>query len=431
MNAFASLSDGALSSFASMLREARATTSKLEKQAIIKAALEGGHSFAIAGLLKYALSPYIRFGVAQIPDPIAGEISSLLADERLRRCTSLFDRLATRQVTGNAAKVEIGLLLGSLPIEEREVVFNILSKDLRAGFSESTVNKARPDTVPVFSCQLALSEMPDITRLSYPVLVEPKYDGVRCIAVKSAGVVSLFSRNGIPFDNFAEIEEALAAGMPDDYVFDGEVLHADRLGEVGFKLVMKRAKASRGKSDDIPLCYQAFDGMSLQDWSEQRCERIAEERGGWTRHLIETGFPAGGAVRATPFRKCYAAAEVEAYYAELVAAGFEGVIIKGVNGKYTFKRNASWLKLKPFDTVDLVVVGTTEGNGKYAGTLGTLVAEGHIGTSSGVVRVKTEVGSGFTDAQRGELWANRQLLVGMVVEVRYQDVTWADGSETY
>jgi ATP-dependent DNA ligase len=430
-----------LSVFAEMLAKVEATSSKNEKQAIIASYITPDHDRArtLRDLLNLALSPYIRFGVAGAPPADPQSVVMTGEHDRAHRYFAMgiriLDNLATRKLTGNDARETLALYFGALnpdwpsPISEREAFKRILLKDLRAGFSESTVNKARKGTVPVFDCQLAASEMPNIDELQYPVGVEPKYDGVRTIAIKKGGVVTLFSRNGIPFTNFAEIEEELAKRMPDGIVLDGEVLHRDLLGDAGFKLVMKRAKADRGKNVEYPVRYQMFDYMPLKAWEALRCTTQFIDR---REALVDTCSSMGllGApdslLRVTESLVAENASDLQSIYEEYVAQGFEGVIVKELDGLYTFKRNKTWQKLKPFATADLVVIGAVEGTGKYVGMLGALIVAGeHEGK-----KIETEVGSGFTDEQRASFWGMLPLH-GRIAEVRYQDITKAEDSETY
>jgi DNA ligase-1 len=414
-----------LHTFASLLTEASATKSKKDKQAIVGRFISANGE-SIKHLLRLSLSPYITFGVKKWPESLACDPNLYKPAEHYELALKLLDRLAKRELTGNEATSSVSMLLSLFPddgdVSVREALRRVILKDLRADFSESTVNKAAPGTIPVFECQLAASEMPNLDDLKYPVLVEPKYDGVRTIAMKRNGVVTLYSRNGIPFENFEELREVLTGRMMDNCVLDGEILHAQMLGDEGFKRVMKRAKADPGKNVvENPIRYQVFDAMALEQWDKQSCPHDQLRRRQFVEAHVQYINVAHSAT-ATPGKVCENATEVQSYYQELVDKGFEGVIIKKVDATYDFKRSKTWQKLKPFDTIDLKIVGTVGGTGKYEGMLGALVCEGtHEGKT-----IHTEVGSGFTDADRRADWP-----IGSNVEVRYQDITLADGSSVH
>jgi DNA ligase-1 len=104
---------------------------------------------------------------------------------------------------------------------------------------------------------------------------------------------------------------------------------------------------------------------------------------------------------------------------QAVAGGYEGIMIKDPEAVYECKRSTAWLKLKPFIEVSLTVIGVEEGTGKNAGRLGALIVEG---TDDGKL-IRTNVGSGLTDAQRDEIWTAKDSVIGQIVEVRADAAT--------
>ena len=114
------------------------------------------------------------------------------------------------------------------------------------------------------------------------------------------------------------------------------------------------------------------------------------------------------------------------YMKEMVEAGYEGVMIKEVDAPYECKRTTSWLKMKPFIEVSLAVVSVEEGTGRNQGRLGALICEGHDDGKF----IRVNVGSGFTDEQRSELWQAKDSLVEQIVEVRADAMTQSQDSES-
>jgi DNA ligase-1 len=401
-----------LALFNQVVNQAAATSSKTEKQEIIRKALNDNGD--LGRLFELALSPYITFGVAKLPDPTPPQGPVVVSPETY--AMALLDDLAARRATGHLARDEIGRVRGRLDQEQREAFDKILLKDLRAGFSESTVNKARPGTVPVFECQLAPSKLAVLADLKFPIYAEPKFDGYRTIAIKKAGAVTLYSRNGGLFDNFAEVEDFLTSEMRDNTVLDGEMMSPN-----GFLALQSRAKSERGKHADIPIYYQVFDGMALADWEAQDCLTRFGHR--HNELALDVDRMGSTLVRLTDNAYCEGLLEVEAFYAQCLSLGLEGIMLKQPGGGYTFKRNATWMKMKPFDTADLQVYDLTEGKGKYSGMLGALRCSGtHHGKF-----IDVNV-SGMNDALRVEIWTNPDDYLKQWVEVKYQDITQSDGS---
>jgi ATP-dependent DNA ligase len=89
-------------------------------------------------------------------------------------------------------------------------------------------------------------------------------------------------------------------------------------------------------------------------------------------------------------------------------------MLKPLDGLYALgDRVPYWLKLKPFESVEMTVVGSIEGLGQHVGRLGALTCRSAAG-------VEVSVGGGFTHEERDSLWAVRDALPGRIVEVKVQ-----------
>jgi hypothetical protein len=84
--------------------------------------------------------------------------------------------------------------------------------------------------------------------------------------------------------------------------------------------------------------------------------------------------------------------------------GFEGLVLRQGN---------RWIKVKPEETYDTIICSAIEGRGKHVGRLGIVTTP--LGN----------VGSGFSDQERCELWAIAQAggLIGQVIEVSCMEFT--------
>jgi DNA ligase-1 len=87
----------------------------------------------------------------------------------------------------------------------------------------------------------------------------------------------------------------------------------------------------------------------------------------------------------------------EAFLAETLKRGHEGVVVKGLDAAYSAgRRGASWLKVKPVHTLDLVVLAAEWGHGRRTGKLSNL----HLGarSSDGSFAMLGKTFKGMTDA---------------------------------
>lgn len=242
---------------------------------------------------------------------------------------------------------------------------------------------------PMLACPAPV----DLAKIKYPVAVEVKWDGVRCIAINIEGKVALYSRNMKVFGNFEELRGFLEGEMEPNTVWDGEIVSSD------FQKLMTRVHAEEGKNDDVEIEYKIFDILTLQEWKRGRSDRAYVNR-----RVIDVDYALADNED-----------ELRTYYQEALANGYEGVIIKNLLSPYISGKSNYWLKLKPTDTADLFIMGFEEGKGKYKGKLGALLCE--------YGKVKAKVGTGFTDAQRERMWESKDRLLGKMIEVEFQSVT--------
>lgn len=115
------------------------TSGKNDKLELLKAHV-GNDTFQRT--LIYMLNPFITYGIR--PERASQFGSAEFTDSTW----DLLDQLAARELTGNRAKDAVQQALASLNADSSELLWRIISKDPRAGFSESSVNKVHPGLIP-------------------------------------------------------------------------------------------------------------------------------------------------------------------------------------------------------------------------------------------------------------------------------------------
>jgi DNA ligase-1 len=400
--------------------------SRLDKEAIILAQAEAGNREFFEGL-NLAYNAMITFGLKQIPEKKDEDGPGLPWDSFTLALTGF----VTRNVTGNTARDMIQAMMNSATKSQWNGWYRrILIKDMRAGFSENTVNKVVEKkfpqyAIPVFSCQLAHDSANHESKVAGKKLIEVKLDGVRVITIAYAdGRVDMFSRNGKELANFPHIKEQISnvvkqkgSSKSMDIVLDGEIMSSsfqDLMKQVHRKDNVEAGDAVLNLFDVLPLedfekgSYdkdQTTRSSMVSFWVEQNKELLPNVTA-LSNELVDLDTEEG----QTRFREINAKA---------VAGGYEGIMIKEPSAKYECKRSVAWLKLKPFIEVSLAVVAVEEGTGKNVGKLGALVCEGEDDGR----QIRVNVGSGFTDNNRDTYWGGRDTLIGNIVEVRADAVT--------
>jgi DNA ligase-1 len=373
----------------------------------------------------------ITFGLKQIPEKTDEDGSGLDWDS----FTLIITGFVNRSFTGNLARDTVANMMKSATKAQWNGWYRrILIKDMRAGFSENTVNKVVEKkwpnyAIPVFSCQLAHDSANHESKVSGQKLIEVKLDGVRVITiVYPSGRVDQFSRNGKELVNFPHVTEQISAVVkktppPYPIVLDGEIMSSsfqDLMKQVHRKSDVKANDAILNLFDMCPLedfekgfwdKSQTVRSQMVQTWVEQNNELLPNVTC-LANELVDLDTDAGQL-------------RYKEINAQAVAGGYEGIMIKDPEAGYKCKRSVAWLKLKPFIEVSLTVVAVEEGTGKNIGRLGALVCEGKDDGKDIIVNV----GSGFTDSDRDSFWSSREELIGHVVEVRADAITQnQDGS---
>jgi DNA ligase-1 len=398
--------------------------SRLDKEAIVLAQAEAGNTEFFEGL-RLCYDSMITFGLKQIPEKTDEDGPGLPWDSFALALTGF----TTRNVTGNTARDMIQAMMKSATKSQWNGWYRrILIKDMRAGFSENTVNKVvgkkYPQyAIPVFSCQLAHDSANHESKVTGKKLIEVKLDGVRVITiVHPDGRVDQFSRNGKELVNFPHVTEQISAVVKKDpppyaLVLDGEIMSSS------FQDLMTQVhRKSDVKANDAVL--NLFDFVPLEDFEKGIWDKSQTLRSQMVQAWVEKNH------QSLPNVTCLAnelvdldTDEGQLRYKEInaqaVAGGYEGIMIKDPDAGYECKRSVAWLKLKPFIEVSLTVVGVEEGTGKNVGRLGALIVEG---TDDGKL-ISTNVGSGLTDNDRVVYWNNADAIIGDIVEVRADAIT--------
>lgn len=402
--------------------------SRLNKEAILEAEARAGNDELFEGM-RLALDPMITFGVKKVPKH-GGPDGQGLPWVAFR---ALADSLAERKLTGDAARDAIELCLKSAKKTEwNDWYMRILTKDLRCGVSEATVNKVTKKInpkymIPVFECQLAHDSANHESKVCGKKLIEVKLDGVRVLTiVYPDGRVNQYSRNGKELVNFGHIKEQfekVAAGLTEPWVFDGEIMSSsfqDLMKQVHRKSDVQANDSVLNLFDCIPLAmFKTGKWKATQTFRSEHLAKFVEHYKDTLTSVQVVGQELVDLDTAKGQRR------YKEINASAIAGGYEGIMLKDVDAPYECKRSVAWLKLKPFIEVSLEVTAVEEGTGKNEGRLGALVCEG---VDDGKA-IRVNVGSGFTDNHRIDYWAGKDSVIGAVVEVRADAVTQnQDGS---
>jgi DNA ligase-1 len=396
-----------------VIEKLESDNSRLFKESVIREQAEAKNTEFFRGC-KAALDKLRTFGLKQVPESTT-DGAGIMPDVFWHT----LELLEKRELTGNEARDRVQNLCDKSNTAQWNSWYRrILIKDLRCGVTEKTINKhAKGYKIPVFECMLADDSKKHEKKMTGEVLVEPKFDGVRVLAVCDVDKdeIILYSRNGKELTNFPRIVESID-GMLDQFaestVLDGEVMSDD------FQTLMREIHRKDGaKTDDAVL--NLFDIVPLADFVQGKSKLTLLQR----KEMLE-GLKLPANIKTVEYVRMNLSDEdgqkqFADYNKLCIDRGYEGIMIKPADGIYECKRSSLWLKVKPFIEVSLKVVDVEEGTGRNKGKLGALIVEGTDMDKF----IKTNVGSGLTDEDRELYWRAREKLIGQVVEVRADAIT--------
>jgi DNA ligase-1 len=415
-----------------IIQELEADNSRLAKEAIIEQEALANNVELFEGL-RMCYDPMVTFGVKKVPSYSGPDGQGLpwVAFKELARA------LALRELTGHDARDAIELALSASTEQQWNGWYRrILIKDMRAGFSETTVNKmvakaGHPEfEIPLFECMLAHDGAKHEKKITGKKLLEPKLDGVRVVTIVNAAnkTATMYSRNGKVLENFGHITAAIEANIE---LFDRSIVLDGEMVSSSFQALMKQVhRKSDAETSDARL--MLFDVLPLSEFQKGESTMGQKRRSNLLRSM-KSVLDKVGSIDIIPqievdLGSYVGELEFKQYNKDAIEAGYEGIMIKDVDAIYECKRSANWLKMKPFIEVSLTVTAVEEGTGKNVGRLGALICEGEDDGK----KIQVNVGSGLTDSQRAEFWADQQDLLGQIVEIRADAATLnQDSTELY
>jgi DNA ligase 1 len=258
--------------------------------------------------------------------------------------------------------------------------------------------------------------------------IEWKVDGVRAQIHKEGDRVSLYSRQGNDITaGAAPLLARLASLKAHVAVLDGELFLVSPGGVARPFQDSFSALASKGQADlydEDRLCLYLFDCMH-HDGRDLLDEPLSVRV-----DALQTIAPPELCV---PYLRAPSVDEARRFYADALAKGHEGVMVKDPGSPYRFGgRERAWQKVKESRTVDLVVLAAEWGSGRRTGFLSNL----HLGArrEDGTFCMVGKTFKGLTDAMLSwqtarleELAIERTSRVvrvepSLVVEIRFNDV---------
>lgn len=262
---------------------------------------------------------------------------------------------------------------------------------------------------PILMARCERAKTPqDIWERNGQCALEYKLDGLR-IQAHISDTVTLFSRG---LENvthmYPDICEGLKKQIKNDCIVEGEMIALDKNGKfLPFQetVVRKRKYDIGDMAKKVPLSIFLFDVLMCDG------KNVMHETNEKRRERLEKIYLVGDTVKIMPRVIAKSTNDIEKFFERAIGDGTEGIIAKKLDGEYAAgARDFSWIKYKESydqstmaDTLDVVVMGYDEGQGKRSKFgIGDFLAGVYDPVSEKYFTV-AKVGTGLTDQEWREM----------------------------
>ena len=246
-------------------------------------------------------------------------------------------------------------------------------------------------------------------KITFPCLVQPKLDGVRMLARKQGGVVTMWSRKGKVIDIPDKINEQLCAMLDDGQCTDGELyVHGWT-----FQRIIAAVKKKRDDTDLLE--YHIYDSPHPALTFESRLPQFGVQ-GARFPHYCQNWTVIDKNIKFVKTYDIEGQDEFNVFEKMFVQQGYEGMMVRNQNSGYKYKhRSYDLQKVKRFIDDEFEIIGGKDGSGREAG----LVVFKCI-TANGL---EFDVRPKGSHEERAEIFKNLNNYIGKFLTVKYQELT--------
>ena len=388
-----------------IFRQIQATTSTKEKELIIN---QNSDNELFKKCLQFLLDGNIVTGIS------AKKISKQVANSEYILPT-FEDVMKYLKQNNTGTDYDIAMIRSFIAEHQEDAEFyeQMVTKTLKLGCDAKIVNKAIPRLIPVFDVMLGTPlERCTLEEECY-ISLSRKLNGTRCAWIGD----KLMTRQGKEYIGLDHIKNDLLALGLEHMFIDGELLYKNEEGlsdsaafQVGTGLAMSKSE------DKSQLKYVVFDIFPLDEfWNGT--SRLTYSNRRKSLYLLEGIIKNAGITNIEIVPLLYEGTDHSQIWEWLDRAeseDWEGIMVN-LDTPYECKRTKNLMKVKKFFDCDLLCIGVEEGTGRNKGTLGAIVCDYKGNTIN--------VGSGFTDADRAQIWSDPDSVIGKIVTVKYKEET--------
>ena len=261
-----------------------------------------------------------------------------------------------------------------------------------------------------------LAELASIELIRYPVLVTPKFDGVRLI-IKDG---KCLTRTGKELPNKHINKTLLEICNSNSGFYDGELIAGN---------FQETTSAVMSIEGEPVFTYHVFDYVT--NIYKPYSDRVLDLSSIVENDIVKRVMP----VAVNSYENLIHT--MDSY----IDLGFEGLIFRSEHSPYKFGRSTVkegyMLKMKRFKDAEAIIIdieelmrNTNEAKCNVLGYVDRSTSKDGMepGCTMGALKVRNintnvefSIGSGFTQAQRDEIWLNKEKYINSIVKYKYQE----------
>ena len=427
-----------------IINELGSTTKRKEKQTILSKVINDQD---LITFIKAVYDPNKNYFLKAIPNSYIGEGNCIHENIDIMDAIELLDtHVVSRETTGNNAKNFIFSLYDALDEYGKYLLKLVFKRDLACGVGVKTINDVAGYEVvyvpPYMRCS-GFSQA-SLKKLSFPVVSQTKMDGAFVnILIDNMDVsVKVLTRSGqdITTSVKPDVDAFVTSSVSTNAEYEGLVLMGEILVKDGNGGYLPReignGYINSGDVNPELIEYVIWDSVTLPEFISRKSDRpyYSEHESCRFGDVIDFVKNAGknGSVKLVRSIICNSVDDVIEHFKSERENNNEGTVIKDYNLLWVDGVSKLQVKVKVIFDADLLCIDVVEGEYKNAGKLGSLT----LTSSDGSVIVSC--GTGLSDAQREEFWANPEAIIGKIAAIKANDITVTstsneneDGGTTY
>lgn len=328
---------------------------------------------------------------------------------------SALEILGEGTIRGNEAHQFVCNHLKCLDNDNKEILLNVLGRDLKIGLNVKSINKVFKNLIPkpnYMRCAV-LSEK-TLKKINFPAFIQLKMDGTYREIHVADGQVSGKTRSGEEYFNpilFKEMEN-----FPNGF-YTGELTIEGESRFTGNGLI---------NSLNPPyekITFTVWDYLTDEDYLEKtkthyysRFESLSD--------IIEKHK--SNRVKLVPNHEVNSIDEALKYVSDWMEQGLEGGVLKDKNNVFKNGTSGTQLKIKLKVDAEMRITGFTDGTigTKREGKIGAIQFSNDEGTIKGQC-------SGFSDEELDLFTKNKDNLIGRIISVEFNDLVKSENNDYY